>query len=164
MLTVPEDTSIYLRFQTHHTISEDLIRFFTWSDFSHVDAVFKEGFLGALPGGVQLREYSQDGDCLYARVLCPTKKIQKDVAKFLQAQIGKPYDFEGIAGILFRQNSWHDINKWFCSELIAAAFSYALYRLLNEFHLNRVTPQALITSVRVELLTSKLPKIIWEKT
>lgn len=44
--------------------------------------------------------------------------------QFLRRQLGKPYNYKGIGGILFDRN-WPSVNAWFCSELILAAFMRA---------------------------------------
>ena len=59
---------------------------------------------------------------------------------FLFAQLGKPYDWQGFLGLPFRQN-WASTQRWFCSELIAAAFQHAGYPL--GFPSRRVTPRDL---------------------
>ena len=50
---------VWLRFITEEDFSSRLIRWFTWSDWSHVDFVLRDGrFLGArLDGGVLIRPH-----------------------------------------------------------------------------------------------------------
>ena len=49
---------------------------------------------------------------------------------FLDNQLGKKYDFLAVARFLTRRRA-RDNTKWFCSELVAAAFNHAGLDLLN---------------------------------
>jgi hypothetical protein len=51
-----------------------------------------------------------------------TTTLQQDIESFARAQVGKPYDFGGLYGFLARKN-WAKAEKWFCSELVSAAFA-----------------------------------------
>ena len=53
-------SKVWLRFVTEKGFTSAAIRWFTWSDWSHVDFVLKDGrFLGArLDGGVQIRPHN----------------------------------------------------------------------------------------------------------
>ena len=56
-----------------------------------------------------------------------------------RSQIGKPYDWQGVAGIGFRRR-WQDEDAWFCSELVAWAFAEAGTPMFRE-HAWRITPR-----------------------
>jgi len=60
--------------------------------------------------------------------------------EFLNAQIGKPYDFFEIAGILCNRN-WRRPNSWICSELLTAWLEIA--GVVGKFPscVNLITPQ-----------------------
>jgi len=136
-----------LQFSTTNGAGSRLIRFFTWSDFSHVDLVLaNQDLLGArMSGGVRIRKGTERTFSKVAQfgVHVPAT-IEEQVIAFLFGQIGKPYDWGAIFGLVFRRN-WQKTDSWFCSELIAAAFQQAGFPLLRET-LNRITPRDLVMS------------------
>lgn len=126
------------------------IQLFTWSDFSHVDAVLPDGsLLGArAQGGVRIRTATYLGTAKTARFHVALSEAQTAaVWTFLRAQIGKPYDFTAILGLLARRD-WQNEDKWFCSELIAAACAAAGSPLVRELQ-DRITPRDLLISPRI---------------
>lgn len=129
-----------IQFSTTNAVGSRLIRTFTWSHFSHVDVVLKNGDLF---GALAERGVCQHSMQRYARV----KRYRVDVdAKALVdalfSQLGKPYDWGGVLGLGLRHN-WQDDNKWFCSELMAWAFMQAGAPLLNTEDSYRITPRDL---------------------
>jgi uncharacterized protein YycO len=69
-------------------------------------------------------------------------------------QAGKPYDFYAIGGIAFDRN-WRDSHRWFCSELIAAAFEAAGSPLLNpSANVWRITPRDLLLSMNLAAVSA----------
>lgn len=52
------------------------------------------------------------------------KKQKQLIEEFLFNQVGKHYDFLGIFNFIIESNL-QEQNKWFCSELLVAAFKYA---------------------------------------
>lgn len=73
-----------------------------------------------------------------------TEDQHAKILGFMRAQIGKPYDFTGIMGILFHE-SWHDPKAWFCSELVCAACEAGGIFMLNVLpgYTFRITPEML---------------------
>uniref|UniRef100_A0A6H1ZF04 Putative peptidase n=1 Tax=viral metagenome TaxID=1070528 RepID=A0A6H1ZF04_9ZZZZ len=59
------------------------------------------------------------------------------------SQIGKPYDWLGVAGIALRGRDWQEDDCWFCSELVAWAFSEAGFPLFRSELQARIVPQHL---------------------
>jgi uncharacterized protein YycO len=138
---------ITLQFVTTSGISSALIRWGTWSDYSHVDCVLKDGrLLGAhLGSGVAIRPANYEKFSKVARYISPvTNQQEQDIYKFLFAQIGKPYDWRSIVGFTVKRD-WKAPDSWFCSELIAAAFDAADLPLIRG-EVNRVTPRDLTLS------------------
>ena len=139
---------VWLRFITETGFSSWAIRWFTWSDWSHVDFVLRDGrFLGArLDGGVLIRphDYIKPSKFRYAYVEVPDPR---KVYGWATTQVGKPYDWTAIAGFLPRIN-WHDPHRWFCSELVAAGFEQAGSPIVDRASF-RVTPQTAYESVEV---------------
>ena len=114
---------------------------------SHVDAVMPGGrLLGArADGGVKLRTANY---ARFARVLRVAIPAADDVSArfyaFLNAQLGKPYDFEAIAAFALDRD-WRKPDSWFCSELVAAALQAAgwfAHPLATAS--NRITPSDLL--------------------
>lgn len=68
---------------------------------------------------------------------------------WLDSQVGKSYDFLGLLGFLWRTNKYQNSDKWFCSELIAAAFKEGGVRIFNWNILqpHQVTPATLLTGL-----------------
>lgn len=116
---------ITLQFVTEPDWMSHAIRWFTWSEYSHVDLVLPSGrLLGAhVRDGVQIRE---PGYAAFTRV---ERRIVRDVSPvaldWACRQIGSPYDVAAIFGLLVRRDHWRQPDRWFCSELVARAFEVA---------------------------------------
>lgn len=133
---------ITLQFSTQRNVFAGLVKWFTWSPYSHVDFVLPDGrLLGArFFGGVKIREPEQ-----FSKVERFTVEAPAEVLDLAGSQIGQPYDWTGILGILARSN-WQDSRGWFCSELIAWAFHAAGHPLLRSHKMHRITPRDLLLS------------------
>lgn len=138
---------IKVRFVDGPGFVSGFIKFWTWGDWSHVDIWTPDGWLGArAKGGVQIRDWNYTSVIKEEiRVITLDDVTEANIMQWLQSQIGKPYDFLAVAGMPFRQD-WRNDNRWFCSELIAAAFQQAGVELLDTDQLNRVTPRDLYLS------------------
>lgn len=123
------------------------IRWYTWSWAAHAGIRLSNGYIiDATPSrGVSHHRTISGSKVKEYDVLGLTPEIEKRVFKFLQDQLGKPYDWSAIGGMAVRRD-WHDPNKWFCSELVAAAFEAACYPLLHAEGMDRVTPRDLMMS------------------
>lgn len=131
---------LYVR---NHHWSTPVLRAAMWSPWSHcaivladgqtvIDATFKNGVkaraLAPIIAGASLHDF-RDIDC-------PDPQAAYD---FLFAQIGKPYDTWGVAGVGLHRD-WQAEDAWFCSELVEAALAAGgNQRFVN--HPRRVTPQ-----------------------
>jgi len=143
---------IKLRFVTTDSIISAAIRLVTWSEYSHVELVTDNGYIAAhKDGGVSLLPYNycKPSKSAYGYVNCSPIQAEK-VVEFMNSQIGKPYDTLNILGILFHRD-WKKNSSWCCSELVAAAFDYAGYPLLERDPPNRVTPGDLYHSPLIEI-------------
>ena len=60
----------------------------------------------------------------------------------VRSQVGKPYDLTALFGLLTHRD-WQEPDAWFCSELVAWAFSQGGSPLFRPEALHRVTPQHL---------------------
>lgn len=103
-----------------------LLRVFLWSSWSHCALVDGDYVLeAAASGGVRARPLEDlvAESSRHAYLDIPTGKAA-DIHAAARSQLGKPYDWLGVAGIGFRRR-WQDDGAWFCSELIAWAFEAA---------------------------------------
>jgi uncharacterized protein YycO len=96
---------------------------------------------------VQIRPCSKDH---YSKVEQFTSDPEAIVKAYRWAltQVGKPYDFSAITGIVLNRD-WHNENKWFCSELLVVAFEKAGAPILSTRPSSafwRVTPRDLLLS------------------
>lgn len=139
---------ITLQFSTTKGIGSQVIRWATWSPFSHVDLVLDDGrLLGATARfGVSVRDPEPTMASARFQVAAPTEVVQ--VAR---SQIGRPYDWPGIFGFGFRRN-WQEQDSWFCSELIAWSFQQAGHPLLRFDKSWRVTPRDILLSPLLEAI------------
>ena len=140
-------TAVRLIFTKQPTIASTLIRYLTWSRWSHVGIVTAENTLVESMIGTGVREIPQRAaTSTPARSRSSTiparspRRLSKP-----SAQIGRPYDLGAIIGFLGRRN-WQKDDAWFCSELVAKAFGDAGYPLFRSDRIHRVTPGASMDS------------------
>jgi hypothetical protein len=121
---------------------------------THVETLMPDGtLLGAhASGGVQARpkEYDRGKFSKQLFVSIPATPEQTDrFNTFLRAQIGKPYDFEAIIGIV-AQRDWRKDKAWMCSELVAAGLcqdKVGIFPPHLAIEFNHVTPRDLLLIV-----------------
>lgn len=132
---------ITLQFSAQNDIASWAIRRFTWSQYSHVDLVLPDGsLLGArTAAGVSI---APAHPCHRAARF--TVDAPDEVLAIAKGQIGKPYDWSGIFGMISRSD-WQQPDQWFCSELVAWAFQQAGMPLINA-QTHRITPRDLLLS------------------
>ncbi len=154
-----ESDAVTIQFVTEAGLFSFLIRWFTHSDYSHVDFVLADGrLLGARSGGgVQIRAANYARFTHTLRVTIPTgQETAHDVYAYAHEQIGKPYDMKAIFGFMFYQH-WEDEDAWFCSNLVAAAFKKAGLPILNpEASVKRITPGDVLLSPYIHALWRNL--------
>jgi uncharacterized protein YycO len=128
-------------FSRSHTIGSLLIRLFTWSTWSHIAIVDKDEVIEAIYPKVRrvsLDEFAKGKSKIYFDLIpC---HYPEAIISAANSQVGKRYDIAAIFAIFFRGN-WHDLKKWFCSELIAWAFWMGGTPLFRDSRLRRVTPE-----------------------
>jgi uncharacterized protein YycO len=141
-------STIKLRFVKGKGFASEAICAVTWSRWSHVEFALPNGYLGCqVNGGVALRKLNYDQVILEDFFnVSVTEKQKIDIFNFAYKQLGKPYDFSALVGILAHRD-WHSEDSWFCSELVAAAFEAGgKPLLLNIENVDRITPGMLATS------------------
>ncbi|HBW09163.1 MAG: hypothetical protein JL55_17730 [Pseudomonas sp. BICA1-14] len=141
--------TVRVLFTSRRHLGSLAIRLGTWSTWSHVDLVDDRGaapeLIGAVaPSGVvrlpmaeRLRLASQ------AALVEFSVRDRNAVLDAAASQLGRPYDWLGVAGIALRGRDWQEDDCWFCSELVAWAFSAAGEPLFRAHLVRRVAPQHL---------------------
>lgn len=134
--------SVQVVFSRNHSPGSLLLRTFLWSPWSHCALVDEDAVIEAAAfHGVRerpLRDFM--ADATKAAML----ELPGDAGAVIAAarsQIGKPYDWQGVAGIGFRRR-WQDDDAWFCSELVAWAFEAGGHPLFRSQPW-RITPRDL---------------------
>jgi hypothetical protein len=94
------------------------VQIYTHSWVTHVDFVLPDGrLLGATPFGVRIRPWTPAIHSVRYTFHADAQKV----LGFALSQVGKPYDFVGLSGYVFRIGFLHQPQSWFCSSLVAAA-------------------------------------------
>ena len=149
---------VQFRFSSNNGILSKGIRLFTWpSKYSHVDIVVPTSngrkLLGALTDGVKLRDWDYDKatDFLNAWIEVNDEMRVYEAAK---SQIGSPYDFGAIAGLMFHRD-WKDTGQWFCSELATWSLLKDGVHILNPgIPYNLITPGMMLSSIALQYNSS----------
>ena len=130
---------------------QDEISFISRGVVCHVEFLVDGKAIGAhADGGVQVRQINHyDADYRF-KADCTDEQYASAVS-FLMDQVGKPYDFLNIFGIMVSRD-WHDPNRWICSELWAAVMEAGGLIHKLESALSLITPQdtLLISSAMFE--------------
>ncbi len=133
---------ITIRFCTEDNLYSVAIRVYTNSWCSHMEFGWDDNtWLGArFDGGVAIRAFNY---CKPSHQrICEVVVTDEQYAiwrKFCLDQLGKPYDWTAVCGIVLRRD-WREPDSWFCSELCCACLEAAHKPLLNTTHLNWVYP------------------------
>ena len=119
-----------------------LIKACTFSKFSHVavkvsDTLVVDTVLATGVRCITIQEFSKHYPTyLELDVEVPDENAARD---YLLTQIGKPYDWTALFGMVL-QRKWHEDDSWFCSELLEAAIrAGGKPRFRDEVY--RITPQ-----------------------
>ena len=80
-----------------------------------------------------------------------TKSQDRIIKDFLTEQLGKSYDYLGIFGFILytTEEKRKRRSKWFCSELVTAAFKKAGVNLLDRVDVWKVSPTILSYSTKL---------------
>ena len=146
------------------SILSRLIRWRTWSEYSHAAWVFPDGsVIEAWKGGVThapsiLAGHAPDTE-VHLFTLDLTTEQRWAIQDFLIAQIGKPYDYAGILGFLTASKT-ENPGRWFCSELIFAACKSARIELLRRVPAWKVPPGLLAYAPALTSVASRHPSLL----
>lgn len=151
--------SVIVQFVTDAGVGAAIIRYFTWSEFSHCDILLPGGNLlgardsriGTVPAGVEVRP---PGYRKFTKVLRATLPCTPEQAQLLYAaaksQLGKSYDMEAILDF-----GLHDADlppsayskSWICSELVAWSALKAGVPIINpKVNYQKISPGDLLKS------------------
>ena len=87
-----------------------------------------------------------------------TKEQAHKILSFLEKQLNKKYDYRMVARFITRQQeSRKTTGKWFCSELVFAAFQKAGISLLERTEPWEVSPKLLCRSPKMKHLHKTAP-------
>ena len=108
-----------------HNLGSLLLRTVMWSAWSHCAIIDGDDVIEATTHGVRRRPLSAliADSSKWSIIEIPARDPER-VLQAARDQIGKPYDYLGVIGIGFKRR-WQDDDAWFCSELVAGAFSLA---------------------------------------
>jgi len=121
-----------------------LIRAGSWSRWSHVAVVDGDHIIEAIAIHGVVRtplttRQKQDPSWVISSLPCMNPQAVVDAAL---SQVGKPYDYTGVLGVGLHRD-WQQSDSWFCSELVAWAFTQGGSALFRQNASRRVTPQDL---------------------
>ena len=135
---------IKIFFADNNLIGSRLIKLFTWSNYSHVGIICDEYVIDSRWANGGVTRYSvQELFNHYPRVtVFEVSSVPATAIDYAASQIGKPYDWAAIVGMPLHRD-WAQDDKWFCSELVAAACMHAGQPIINK-PVSRVTPQDLL--------------------
>lgn len=140
-------STVNILFAEGHKIFSKLIMRVTWSRFSHVGIVDETGeyvyeaeaFMGVVKTPMKSFIERYNGKVVRETFRCESP--EKAYA-FINAQLGKSYDYMGILGFIFK-TSWQSKDSWFCSELISKAMEEGGTPLFRKEYDSRITPEDL---------------------
>lgn len=134
-----------------------ITRFVNWSDYSHISWVDPHGWeIEAMSGGVRMRSTAHSDHTPGTEVEIYDVELTAEeldgIREFLINQIGKRYDYLGLLHFVTRRPEYaHDQDRWFCSELVFAAFAAVGKPLLCRIPAYKVYPGMLIYSPLLKL-------------
>ena len=128
-----------------------LIRWQTWSKYSHVALVTHAGVYEATPfKGVRARHFWSDISGIDFFAVRETSAVR--IFDFINSQLGQKYDYAGVLRFLPRWRKRGDSRRWFCSEFVFEAIRRGGIYLLRETCAEKVSPGMLSMSPHLEKL------------
>lgn len=118
--------NIKLKFSASDGVVSRVVRWFTWSKWSHVEAIISDGTIISADSTKNSVVNIENKPVKYSRVvyISVTKDQRNKFEAFLRQQLGYKYDFYGIISFIIRRDI-EARKRWFCSELIVAALAAA---------------------------------------
>lgn len=120
-----------------------IIRAVTWSEWSHVALVDGDEVIEATWPAVCVTPLAEVIAKHSAHIIVDLPcRSSAEIIQAARSQVGKGYDLTALFGLLARRD-WQEPDKWFCSELVAWAFSQGGSPLFRPEAMHRITPQHL---------------------
>jgi hypothetical protein len=134
-------------FKSGKSISDKLIKFWTKSQYSHVE-ILVEGFSYDANTKLGLRKYAKESyDLEQWDVVSIDVDISKEnfgkIERFIKNQIGLKYDWRGIFLSQFVKMGIDSDTKWFCSEFVTKILQLFLIEETLDEKPNKVSPEKL---------------------
>jgi uncharacterized protein YycO len=127
-----------------------LIKWQTRSDYSHASLVLEDdSILESMQGkGVVMnRKLHEAGERIDLFTVHALASVHQDALQFAKDQLGKGYDYTMVARFISRRGANRSASgKWFCSELVFAAFKESGLPLLRDTESWEVSPELLSKS------------------
>ena len=135
-----------------HTIYSRIICFLTFGKYSHSELVFSDGksfSADESDGGTRWKDWQMsDDEWDFIDIPC-NKTQEKEIRKFCEGEDGLKYDMIGIGfSFLPIPIGWQSAEKWFCSEICAAALQQIGY--LVGYTPSRISPNKLYSLLKNE--------------
>jgi uncharacterized protein YycO len=153
-----------LFFTTSRGFISSVIRFRTWGKFSHVQVISnpksephgKIEVISADDNGVTRRDAYDDEFEKCAILTCPTmtEEQRRNVVEFCIQQVGKGYDFLGLADFLLDADLQNE-NRFFCSELAFLAYKASGIDLIKRIDHAFASPAHLYISPLLEIIEER---------
>lgn len=137
-----------MKVTVHFCKSEDLggrlLRLFLMSRWNHVAIQIGGSVYESVSGSGVIKRRPSDFGKAWDKVSSVEVDVvdQLTMLRFLQGQVGKPYDWKAILAFPFR-GSWQDRSGWFCSELVYEALRVGGALVSDRLPSNRITPRDL---------------------
>jgi len=135
-----------------HTIYAKIICFWTFGKYSHSELVFSDGTTFSsdeADGGTRWKdELEKPEEWDFIDIPC-NKTQEKEIRRFCEGEDGLKYDMAGIGfSFLPIPIGWQSAEKWFCSEICAAALQQIGY--LVGYTPSRISPNKLYSLLKSE--------------
>lgn len=118
-----------------------LLRTALWSPWSHCGLIVGASVIEARADGGVVRTPLHEFQSSASRWAIVDFPANDNAAYVACAEIGKGYDFLGVAGVGLHRR-WGQSAKWFCSELVAYALEAGGLKLFRQ-DARRITPMHL---------------------
>ena len=121
---------ITLLFSTTDRFASKFLRWAQRCEHSHVEVCFDGYVIGARSTGVKCyRDFPSVTHKKFRSVDVTDEQYEK-FYKFMHDRVGEGYDWRAYLGFLIFKNT-HSSDKWFCSEIVQAAFLHAGINVLE---------------------------------
>lgn len=138
----------FVLYANQKSIVSRLIRWQTRGQYSHAALLTSDGSIIESMEGIGVRSRKSvdadiGDDTFDIFTVATTENQDKIIEMFAGHQIGKGYDYLGVLRFLTRKPNYNQKDRYFCSELVFDAFSYAGVDLFKDMQGWEVSPALL---------------------